>query len=112
MELTAYQIMVLVGVPSLISGLFAFVKVKFKRAKNDMDAMKLGIQALLRSQMINDYNKYMALGYCPIYARDSFENVWQQYHNLGLNGVMDDIHNKLLQLPTALPEKGDANAEA
>ena len=105
MELTAYQIMVLVGVPSLISGLFGYLVTRFKRVNSDINSMKLGIQALLRSQMISDYNKYSAKGYCPIYARDCFENVWQQYHNLGLNGVMDDIHDKLLQLPTSLPQE-------
>lgn len=64
-----------------------------------MDATKLGIQALLRAQMISDYNKWSSKGYAPIYARDNFENVWKQYHALGANGVMDDIHDKFMALP-------------
>lgn len=35
--------------------------------------------------------------------RDDFENCWVQYHALGANGVMDDIHQKFL----ALPIRGD-----
>jgi hypothetical protein len=50
--------------------------------------------------MIADYNKYSELGYAPIYARQNFENCWEQYHSLGANGVMDDIHKKFLKLPT------------
>lgn len=61
--------------------------------------MKKGIQALLRAQLIQDWNKYSDMGYAPIYARENFENVYTQYHNLGANGVMDDIRNKFLALP-------------
>ena len=67
---------------------------------NETNAVKLGVQALLRSQMINDYNKWLDKDYAPIYARESFKNCWRQYHNLGANGVMDDIHEKFMALPT------------
>lgn len=50
--------------------------------------------------MIDDYNHYKEKGYAPIYARDNFENCWRQYHDLGANGVMDDIHAKFMSLPT------------
>lgn len=63
------------------------------------------IQALLRAQMISDFNKYSEKGYAPIYARDNFENCWKQYHSLGVNGVMDDLHRKFLELPTDPPEE-------
>lgn len=63
-----------------------------------------GLQALLRSQMINDYNHYKEKEFAPIYARENFENMWEQYHNLGANGVMDDIHEKFMSLPTTKEE--------
>ena len=63
------------------------------------------IQALLRAQMISDFNKYSEKGYAPIYARDNFENCWKQYHSLGVNGVMDDLHRKFLELSTDPPEE-------
>ena len=63
------------------------------------------MQALLRAQMIHDYNKWNERGYAPIYARQNFENCWQQYHALGANGVMNDIHTKFLALPTEPPEE-------
>ena len=62
-------------------------------------AVKRGLQALLRAQMINDYNHYSEKGYAPIYARQSFENCWVQYERLYKNGVMTDIHNKFMSLP-------------
>lgn len=59
--------------------------------------------------MIDDYNRYNEQGYAPIYARENFENCWRQYHALGVNGVMDDLHIKFLRLPTEPrnKEKGD-----
>ena len=63
-------------------------------------ALQSGVQALLRAQMIDLYNHYKAKGYAPLYARESFENVWVQYEHLGKNGVMSDLRNKFLALPT------------
>ncbi len=67
-------------------------------------ALELGLQALLRAQMITDYNHYLEKGYAPIYARENFENMWRQYDRLGGNGVMKDIRDKFLALP-AISEK-------
>ncbi len=73
----------------------------WRRLSNRQTAVELGIQALLRSQMIADYNKWMDRGYAPIYAKESFENCWKQYHALGVNGVMDNLHEQFLELPTS-----------
>lgn len=100
--MTLYQILCLIGVPSLLGGAAAYVQTRFKRQRDEMHAVKLGIQALLRAQMISDYNHYMEKGYAPIYARENFENCWKQYHSMGKNGVMDDIHDRFMDLPTAV----------
>lgn len=103
---TFYQILCLLGIPSLFT-IIGWIYKKIKVNDNETSAVKLGVQALLRSQMINDYNKWLDEGYAPIYARESFENCWQQYHNLGVNGVMDDIHAKFIALPTQKPNNLD-----
>lgn len=114
-SLTTYQIISLVlsivGVPSLAT-VIGWVHSKQKKAeaeqakiderqKQETQALKLGVQALLRSQMINDYNKWSDKGYAPIYARENFQNCWIQYESLGENGVMEDIRNKFMDLPTS-----------
>lgn len=68
-------------------------------------AVKKGLQALLRAQMINDYNHYSEKGYAPIYARQNFENCWVNYEALYKNGVMKDIHDKFMALPAR--QEGD-----
>lgn len=94
--MTWYELLILIGFPSLFVSFLVGVR-KFVVA---IRAVKLGVQAMLRSQMIDDYNKYSERGYAPIYARDNFENCYQRYHALGANGVMDDIHDKFMKLPT------------
>jgi len=74
--------------------------------KKETQLVKAGQQAMLRSQMINDYNKWSERGYAPIYAKETFENCYQIYHLLGANGVMDDIHDRFMNLPLT---KGDEN---
>ncbi len=77
-------------------------RVKDTQAKNS--AIELGVQALLRAQMIDDFNHYAEKGYAPIYARENFENLYTQYKGLGGNGVMTDIHEKFKALPTGPKE--------
>lgn len=91
--MTIYQVLTLLGFGTIIPSVLIWV---WKQIKG----IKKGVQALLRAQMIDDYNKWMERGYAPIYARQNFENCWAQYHSLGVNGVMDDLHAKFLELPT------------
>ena len=96
--MTIYQWLCLLGIPALLAA-------GTKYLMNQIKGVRLGIQALLRAQMIADYNKWEERGYAPIYARQNFENCWKQYHSLGANGVMDDLHMKFLALPIDKPEK-------
>lgn len=105
-SLTFYQILCLIGIPSLTT-IVGWIYKRLKENDKETGAVKLGIQALLRSQMISDYNQWNEKGYAPIYARENFENCWQQYHSLGVNGVMDDIHEKFIDLPTNPPKNND-----
>lgn len=93
------------------SGLLVTVGQYFLRRikSNDekTEAVQKGVQALLRDRLYDKYEFYKEKGYAPIRARENFENMWTQYHNLGKNGVMDDIHIKFMELPTE--KKGDPN---
>lgn len=91
--MTVYNWLTLLGVPALLA-------VVVKLVYNSIRGVRMGVQALLRAQMIDDFNHYSEKGYAPIYARENFENCYQQYHRLGANGVMDDLRSKFMALPT------------
>ena len=69
--MTVYQWLCLLGVPAVIAGIFKYLHTLIKHNSEDSKALKAGVQALLRSQMISDYNKWSERGYAPIYARES-----------------------------------------
>ena len=98
--MTLYEILALIGLPGITAAILRFIYRKITELRAAQMALESGIQALLRAQMISDFNKYSELGYAPIYARENFENCWRQYHALGANGVMDDLRAKFLALPT------------
>ena len=100
----AASLLVAMGIPM---GLMGFLWGRVKGLHQDGVAVREGVQALLRAQMIGDYNHYLEKGHAPIYARDNFENCWKRYHALGANGVMDDIHQKFMALPTKEENEGD-----
>jgi hypothetical protein len=99
-DMTIYQWLCLFSVPAILAGVF---KLLFSQIK----AVKRGLQALLRARLLDDYNKWEDKGFAPIYARENFENCWKQYHALGDNGVMDDIHERFLSLPTEHEKAGE-----
>ncbi|MDE6781531.1 MAG: hypothetical protein K2J40_08745 [Ruminococcus sp.] len=73
---------------------------RLKRQETRQKAVEKGVQALLRDRMLHNYNKYMEQGYAPIFAKENFENMYQQYHGLGGNGVMTQLHTAFMELPT------------
>ena len=95
--MTLYQWLCLLGIPALLAAAIKFVMSQIK-------GVRLGVQALLRAQLVSEYNKWEDRGWAPIYARQNFENCWEQYHNMGKNGVMDDLHTRFLAMPTEPPE--------
>lgn len=98
--MTIYQILCLIGIPSLISAIFAFVFGKVVGGFKRMEALERGVQAILRDRLYQSYHHFHEKGYAPLYARDNFENMYQQYHALGKNGVMDDYREKFFELPS------------
>lgn len=86
-----YQIISIIGVPSILSIVVYF----YKKEKS----LRLGVQALLRAEMINNYYKYMEKGYAPLHIKENFENCYKQYHELGANGFMDKLRDEFLALP-------------
>ena len=104
--MTIYQLLCLFGFPSLFVGAIGVFHSIMKQTRLENKATQLGVQALLRAQMINDYNKWIMKKYAPIYARENFENMYNQYHTLGANGVMDDVYKKFMALPLEKESEG------
>ena len=87
----------------ITTGVLSFGRKKMKEIDcklKEQDAIKMGMQALLRDRIIQSYNHYWEKKFCPIYARDNIKNLYKQYHALGGNGTVTDLVKKIDGLPT------------
>lgn len=97
--MSLYQILSLAFGSGLLVTILTAVWRKIKANEKKTESVQLGVQALLRDRLYSTYKEYAEKGYAPIYARENFENMYEQYHTLGANGVMDDIYRKFMDLP-------------
>ena len=73
--------------------------------KKDRDANSKGTMLLLRVQLIEYHDKYMALGEIPSYAYDNFVEMYEAYHKLGGNGMITKMYDEIRELH--LKRKGE-----
>lgn len=76
-----------------------------KNQKKDRDANSKGTMLLLRVQLIEYHDKYMALGAIPSYAYDNFVEMYKAYHKLGGNGMITKMYEEIRELH--LKRKGE-----
>ena len=76
-----------------------WVTKRLATSQNDTELLKLSIQALLRAQLVDIYNRCRKQGFCELYEKDNASNIYKYYHSLGLNGVMDKIYQEVMSLP-------------
>ncbi len=69
-----------------------------KRQKKDRDANSKGTMLLLRVQLIEYHDKYMALGEIPSYAYENFCEMYEAYHALGGNGMITKMYDEIQEL--------------
>ena len=59
-----------------------------------------GVQCLLRAEIIRNHDKYMDMGYCPIYAKEALKRAYHAYHELHGNDVATGLYNEVMALST------------
>lgn len=103
-----YELLTLVGLPSILSFLFQMLltktsqKVKYNKDNNEL--LYQSQQALLRDRLRELYIRYNEQGYIELSDKDNYNNMYQIYHKLGVNGVMDDMYKRVMALPISKPK--------
>ena len=72
---------------------------KFHDQREDQEALRAGTLALLRSEIIRNYDHYVNKGVTPIYAMENVLALYDAYHALGGNGVMTKLVDELKEQP-------------
>lgn len=69
------------------------------RHKKRQDAVELGLQSLLRAEIIRQHEKWSDKHYCPIYAKEALRRTYESYHLLGGNDIATGLYNDTVALP-------------
>ncbi len=99
----------------LLGGVVSYIFALYRQKKKENDALKAGVQALLRDRIIQAYNHYVCeKGWVPIYAKESIDACYKSYEALGNNGVIDNLMQQLNELQNYPPKdkrmRGEYNA--
>lgn len=79
-----------------------------EQGKNIKSVMN-GLQAELKNNLKIRYKKWIKLGYAPADAKEDLERIYQAYHKLGANGIMDKLRDEFLELPEDKNSKNISN---
>ncbi len=75
------------------------IKSELNDIKLMIELLKKSMQSILRHELYEMYFKFMKKGFATSEEKQDFENLWNNYHNLGKNGVMNKYRDKVLSLP-------------
>lgn len=68
-----------------------------QQREQEMQILRLGVQALLRNEIQRAFYDCVNKQYCTIDEIDNIENMYTQYHSLGGNGPITRLIEKLRQ---------------
>lgn len=86
--------------------LLGYIVWLLKNQKKDRDANSKGTMLLLRVQMIEYHDKYMAQDSIPSYAYENFTEMYSAYHELGGNGMITKMYEEIRELHLGKKEGG------
>ena len=75
---------------------------KEEKNKKKSEAIELGVQALLRNEIIRRYREFESKGEISILDKENLEEMFEQYKNLGGNGTVKKMMDDLLNLKTKI----------
>lgn len=86
-------------IPFVCGGAVSFLGARRHAHRRTERALREGLQALLRAEIIRQYEKHEERGYCPVYAKEALKREYHSYHALGGNDVATELYHKVLELP-------------
>lgn len=92
-----FQEIIQTAVPIVVSGLWAWTISALKKQRTEMQALKNGVRATLRSRLVDLHAMYVEEGKgCPAWVKDEAQDVYTAYHALGGNGVGTHLYQEII----------------
>ena len=89
------------AIPFALTGIITWIMKQLKDNKDNNNAMKSGLLAIIRSQIVSKCEKYQNEEHLPEYARYCLEDLFKQYKQLGGNHGIEILVTKTFELPSA-----------
>lgn len=86
--MTIYQWFSLFGVPTLFVAVVGYLVKQIKDNDRKTEAVQLGVQSILMDRLDYLHDAYVKQGWVDVHKKRLFENMYNQYKVLGLDGVM------------------------
>lgn len=99
------------AVLAVLSWFLKLLKDQMAEEKRKNEAIAEGVKSLLRESITTNYGKYVDCGFCPISKKETLEQIYLAYRQLGGNGVAKDLYEKLLKMPTEVKEEHQKGAD-
>lgn len=99
--ITEYWIEWIFGVIAgiLIAG-YRSLKKRIDSEISERQAIKNGVRSFLRRQIIMDCETAIQKGYASTEVKDMIDDMYHSYHALGGNGVVTQLREQMMKLPT------------
>ena len=101
-------------VSAIIGAVVSFIATRRSERKSRVAELEIrqraledGTKALLRAEIIRNYDKYIERGWIPIYAREALDKCYLAYSGLNGNGAMKDLYEAICRLPNKTKEDND-----
>ena len=93
------NIFAILGFPTVFAVIVALSK-KMGKFSKQIKILMEAQQAQMRSQLLKDYYTYKRRGFVYESELEDWENLYNNYHTLGANGIMDKRRETLMSLET------------
>ncbi len=87
-------------IPFVCGGVITALATYIKLRKKKDTAVELGVQCLLRAEIIRSHEKYITQGFCPVHIKEAIKREYAAYSALGGNDVATELYHNILELPT------------
>ncbi len=89
----------------LFTGVCGAIGFVIKKMYKKQKAVELGVQALLRNALLQEYRKYKVLKEIPIIDKENIEHIYKQYHELKGNDIGTKMYEELIAMPTKIMDE-------
>ena len=70
-----------------------------QRREEEADALREGMQAMLRDRILELYSHCKKQGFVNTYEARNMDHMYDAYHRLGGNGMITSVHEQFIKLP-------------